>query len=65
MYYLTHINFVIQDRCYQLDDQVIVWGVRMLSVTKEKSATSWEWNHMAWHGHFFLQAKTLHCSTRH
>ena len=35
-YYLTHIKFAIQHRCYQLNDQDIVCGMRILVVTKER-----------------------------
>ena len=42
MHYLTHIKFVIQHRCYQLNDQDIVRGMRILTKErKKKCATSW------------------------
>jgi len=55
-YYLTHIKFAIQHRCYQLNDQDSVRGMRILIVTKERKNVLrvWKWNH----GPFFLQAKT-------
>jgi len=36
MYYLTHIKFVIQHRCYQLNDQDTVRGIRILTEMKER-----------------------------
>jgi len=36
MYYLTHIKFVIQHRCYQRNDKDNVCGMQILTETKER-----------------------------
>ena len=60
MYYLTHINVVIQHRCYQLNDQDTVRGIRILTEMKERKNVLQVglWNH----GPLFLQAKTPYCT---
>ena len=60
MYYITHIKFAIQHRCYQLNDQDIACGIRILTEMKGRKNVLQVGK--CNHGPFFLQAKTLYCT---